>query len=235
MRIVRPESVPELRPGLRPNLRPELEPKPPKPDLRPVWLGLTAGVIVGASFVLLGVLPGGRMPGIREAFASLVVALAVGVLVGLAERRYRLAHAVALAHLRGPQDDALQTSSLRLGSALSALMVSSERQRANIDQQSISIQETQVTAQEIRQMSTSASETAAAVLEIASRGEELGQSGEDAISRSLNGFTEIRDQVQAVGVHVNRLGTQTQQIESIAKTVKSLADQSGLLALNAAV
>jgi len=198
---------------------------------RPIWLGLAAGAIVCASFLLLG----GSALGIREAFASLVAALAVGILVAVSEQRRRLAQALAAPPDRGPQDDALQASSLRLSSALSALMVSSDRQRANLDQQSISIQETQVTAQEIRQMSTSASETAASVLQIASRGDELGQSGEDAISRSLNGFTEIRDQVQAVGVHVNRLGTQTQQIEAIAKTVKSLADQSGLLALNAAV
>ena len=178
---------------------------------------------------------GGSRLGMRETLASFVAALAVGLLVGISERRHGLALAAAAVPALDPQDDALQASSVRLSSALSALMVSSDRQRANLDQQSISIQETQVTAQEIRQMSNSASETAASVLQIASRGDELGESGEDAISRSLNGFTEIRDQGQAVGVHVNRLGTQTQQIESIAKTVKSLADQSGLLALNAAV
>ncbi len=180
------------------------------------------------------VLTGGNPTGMREGIASLAAALAAGGLLAASERR-RGVPAVAPPPAPSLEAEALQVSSLRLNSALSALMVSSDRQRANLDQQSISIQETQVTAQEIRQMSTSASETAAAVLQIASRGDELGLSGEDAISRSLNGFTEIRDQVQAVGVHVNRLGTQTQQIESIAKTVKSLADQSGLLALNAAV
>jgi len=201
------------------------------PDLRPVWIGLLTGALVLAFLVVLG----GSSPGLREGIASLAAALGAGGLLAASERRRRAAEASAPPPMPSAEENALLTSSLRLNSALSALMVSSDRQRANLDQQSISIQETQVTAQEIRQMSNSASETAAAVLQIASRGDELGQSGEDAISRSLNGFTEIRDQVQAVGVHVNRLGTQTQQIESIAKTVKSLADQSGLLALNAAV
>ena len=193
-------------------------------------LGLKWGLTGTAFLVALAI----SVLGVRWAFASaFVAALMVFLLVaGLQRRRGSRAATI------GPNtlaEDALQVSSLRVGLALEALLTSSNRQRVNLDQQAASIQETQVTAQEIRQMSTSASETAAAVLQIASRGDDLGQAGEEAISRSLNGFTEIRDQVQAVGVHVNRLGTQTQQIESIAKAVKSLADQSGLLALNAAV
>jgi methyl-accepting chemotaxis protein len=122
-----------------------------------------------------------------------------------------------------------------LQDTVAELQEANRQQERNVARQASALQETQVTAQEIKQTSLVAAERADAVLSVASRAEEVGHSGEAAITSSLGGFEELRNQVAQMAHRIAQLNERTQQIGGITQTVKDLADQSNMLALNAAI
>jgi methyl-accepting chemotaxis protein len=80
-----------------------------------------------------------------------------------------------------------------------------------------------------------AAEKAQTVLQVARRAEELGQRGEAAVEQSLQGLSSIRQSVDTIQQRLARLADSTSQVGEITETVKDLADQSNLLAINAAI
>ncbi|MBJ6765630.1 methyl-accepting chemotaxis protein [Myxococcaceae bacterium JPH2] len=129
----------------------------------------------------------------------------------------------------------LQSSSEALRSSVSHLTDSAGKQNEMVARHAAALQETQVTAQEIRQTSSMASRSAEAVIEVAERAEALGRTGESAISASIDGLVNLRTQVEQIAERIMALGERTEQISGITETVKDLADQSHLLAVNAAI
>lgn len=129
----------------------------------------------------------------------------------------------------------LQSTSTMLGDSVRGLNASAEEQNQMVSRQAAAVQETQVTAQEIRQTSLLAAKTAGAVLTVAERADELGRNGEQAITASIQGMEELRSHVVQITERILALSTRTAQISGITETVKNLADQSNLLAVNAAI
>ncbi|WZX23414.1 methyl-accepting chemotaxis protein [Myxococcus stipitatus] len=80
-----------------------------------------------------------------------------------------------------------------------------------------------------------ASSSAQSVIEVAERAEALGKTGEEAVSASIDGLVDLRSQVEQITLRIMSLSERTQQIGGITETVKDLADQSHLLAVNAAI
>ncbi|MFL5354814.1 methyl-accepting chemotaxis protein, partial [Archangium sp.] len=129
----------------------------------------------------------------------------------------------------------LQASASLLLSASTALGSASTQQRERITEQASMLQEAQLTSEEIRTTSDLASHKAESVLSVAGHAEKLGQYGEESIERTLTGLNTIGDFVDGIRGKVLRLQESATQIASIAVTVKDLADQSHLLALNASI
>jgi methyl-accepting chemotaxis protein len=129
----------------------------------------------------------------------------------------------------------VQSSSKLLGDSVDGLNASADEQNQMVSRQAASLQETQVTAQEIRQTSLLASQTAESVLKVAERADDLGRNGEAAITASIQGLEALREHVLQITERIIALSTRTEQISGITETVKSLADQSNLLAVNAAI
>ncbi|MDY7231518.1 methyl-accepting chemotaxis protein [Hyalangium rubrum] len=129
----------------------------------------------------------------------------------------------------------LQTSSELMARSVRVLNQSALDQNQMATRYASALQETQATAQELHQTSLAASESAETVLKVAARADELGRTGEAAITESINGLVELRNQVKEIETQINALGEHTRQIGGITQTVKDLADQSHMLALNAAI
>ncbi|WP_375773097.1 methyl-accepting chemotaxis protein [Archangium gephyra] len=129
----------------------------------------------------------------------------------------------------------LQSSASRLSEAGESLSSAIEHQRQSLTQQASSLQQAQVTSEEIKQTSEMAAQKAEAVLTVAARVEELGRAGEQALQQSLEGLTTFRQFVDGMRDKVSRLGDSTRQIGLITTTVKSIADRSNMLALNASI
>ncbi|MGE6759773.1 methyl-accepting chemotaxis protein [Corallococcus interemptor] len=129
----------------------------------------------------------------------------------------------------------LQASSDLLRGSVDHLNDSAGRQNEMVSRHAAALQETQVTAQEIRQTSVVASRAAETVIDVAERAEVLGKTGEVAITESIEGMVALRAQVEQIAERIMALGERTEQISGITETVKDLADQSHLLAVNAAI
>jgi len=131
--------------------------------------------------------------------------------------------------------ETLQQSAVKLVDAGSRLGEANTAQRQTLASQAAALQQTSVTAQEIKQTSEVAAERAQSVVTVANQAEEMGRAGTAAIQESLDDFASIRDHVQGIREKMGRLQTSAWQIGEITEVVKDLADQSHLLAVNAAI
>ncbi|MDY7226659.1 methyl-accepting chemotaxis protein [Hyalangium rubrum] len=131
--------------------------------------------------------------------------------------------------------ETLASSASRLVTAGNDLGEANNEQQQSLNQQAAAIQQTQVTSQEIKQTSQMTAERAEAMLRVARRAEDLGHEGEAAIEQSMQGLSTIQQFVDAMQVKLNRLAESATQIGEITEAVKDMADQSNLLAVNAAI
>jgi methyl-accepting chemotaxis protein len=131
--------------------------------------------------------------------------------------------------------ETLASSASKLVAAGKELSEANSEQQQSLNQQAAAIQETQVTSQEIKHTSQMTHERAESMLRVAKRAEELGHEGEAAIEQSMQGLSAIQGFVDAMQVKLNRLAESATQIGEITEAVKDMADQSNLLAVNAAI
>ncbi|MFL5348537.1 MAG: methyl-accepting chemotaxis protein [Hyalangium sp.] len=129
----------------------------------------------------------------------------------------------------------LNASSLELEAAAGQLSADATAQNRTATRQASALYQTQITAQELQHSSQIAAQRAQAVLQGVERADSLGRAGERAIESSVGGLTFIRNQVDQIAHTSQELQQRTAQIGGITQTVKDLADQSNMLAVNAAI
>lgn len=83
----------------------------------------------------------------------------------------------------------------------------------------------------IDQVSTNATESA----EVAQRSVVIAANGADVVNRSIEGMDNIREQIQETSKRIKRLGESSQEIGNIVSLINDIADQTNILALNAAI
>jgi twitching motility protein PilJ len=86
-------------------------------------------------------------------------------------------------------------------------------------------------AQSIDQVSSNASESA----EVAERSVQIASNGAQVVNRSIEGMDTIREQIQETSKRIKRLGESSQEIGNIVSLINDIADQTNILALNAAI
>lgn len=83
----------------------------------------------------------------------------------------------------------------------------------------------------IDQVSTNATESAG----VAQRSVAIAYNGAEVVQRSIEGMNVIRDQIQETSKRIKRLGESSQEIGDIVSLINDIADQTNVLALNAAI
>ena len=104
----------------------------------------------------------------------------------------------------------------------------SEHQAQEIAGASAAVNEIAVS---IDQVSMNAIESAA----VAERSVDIAMNGGDVVQRSIEGMNIIRDQIQETAKRIKRLGESSQEIGDIVSLINDIADQTNILALNAAI
>ena len=108
------------------------------------------------------------------------------------------------------------------------LAEASEHQAQEIAGASAAINEM---ALSIDQVSLNAEESAT----VAERSVQIASNGAEVVNRSIDGMDIIREQIQETSKRIKRLGESSQEIGNIVALINDIADQTNILALNAAI
>lgn len=108
------------------------------------------------------------------------------------------------------------------------LAEASEHQAQEIAGASAAVNEMAVT---IDQVSANASESAA----VAERAVSIATNGAKVVQNTIHGMDTIREQIQDTSKRIKRLGESSQEIGDIVSLINDIADQTNILALNAAI
>lgn len=98
-----------------------------------------------------------------------------------------------------------------------------------------SVNETTSTVEEVKQTARLSSEKSTSVSETAQKAVLIAQQGNAAVTKTVEGINHIRILMESVAESIVRLSEQTQAIGEIITVVSDLAQQSNLLAVNAAI
>ncbi len=140
----------------------------------------------------------------------------------------------AIDELRGLVTTINRTSDQVSGSAQETrataihLAEASDHQADQITSASLSIKEM---ASAIDEMAADATESA----EVAGQSVDIAAKGAGTVRRGIQGMESIREQIQETSKRIKRLGESSQQIGDIVELIDDIADQTNILALNAAM
>jgi twitching motility protein PilJ len=79
------------------------------------------------------------------------------------------------------------------------------------------------------------SRNAGASAEVAQKSVQIANKGAQTVSRTIQGMNVIREQIQETSKRIKRLGESSQEIGDIVSLIDEIADQTNILALNAAI
>ena len=122
-----------------------------------------------------------------------------------------------------------------LSSSSAEILAAATQIAAGSVETATAVSQTTSTVEEVRQISESSSAKAKAVADNAQKTTEIAQNGKKALEGIVEVMDNIRERVESIAESVVRLSEQGQAIGEIIASVNDIADQSNLLAVNAAI
>jgi methyl-accepting chemotaxis protein len=122
-----------------------------------------------------------------------------------------------------------------LGSSASQILAATTQVAAGTAETSTAISETTTTVEEVQQASKQSALKAKNVADSAQRVVKVSQNGQKAVEETVNSMNRISEQMDLIAQTVVKLSDQSQSIGGIIASVTDIADQSNLLAVNAAI
>jgi PAS domain S-box-containing protein len=122
-----------------------------------------------------------------------------------------------------------------LVSTSSQILAATSQVATGTAQTATSISETSTTVEEVQQAAKQTAEKARNVANSAQRVAEVSKNGQKAVEETISGMNRIREHMDSIAVSVIHLSEQSQSIGGIIASVTDIADQSNLLAVNAAI
>lgn len=122
-----------------------------------------------------------------------------------------------------------------LASSASEITASTSQVAAGSAETAAAINQTTVTIEEVKQTSDLSVKKAEYVAAIAQKTVETSTNGKKSMDQSIIAMNRIQEQMEFIAQSIIRLSEQSKDIGEIITTVNSLAEQSNLLAVNAAI
>lgn len=208
----------------------------------PLGHALAAGALSIAAGSAVAYVFAGRLARPLEELRDAAAAIAGGDLARPLHVEGRAAEIDDLAASFGAMLDTLQgtlaalgTAAAKLESGTADILGSVARQAAMSSQQAAAINETSTTATEIAQTSKQATAHADSVIQMTQRSDELSRDGLSVVEQAVASSASLGEQVTRIAATMTDLSERTLQVGEIIATVKDLAEQSNLLALNASI
>ena len=152
--------------------------------------------------------------------------------------------------------EASSSATLELGATIEEIASQMEKLFSTVDEVSSSINEMSVSSQQVAEnveiLSSSTEVTASSIIELDASIKEIeenaekthtlseeaardAEDGKAAVDETINGINEIREMVDRAAGAIQGLGSQSNEIGKILTVIDEIADQTSLLALNAAI
>jgi len=122
-----------------------------------------------------------------------------------------------------------------LASSSTEILATVSQVAASASETATAVSETSTTAEEVKQTAHLSNQKAKAVQETAQKAAAVSETGRKAVTETIEVMNRIREQMESIAESVVRLSEQGQTIGEIIATVNDLAEQSNLLAVNAAI
>lgn len=122
-----------------------------------------------------------------------------------------------------------------LGAAATEILASTMQGAAGASQTAAAVSETTATVEEVKQTAVLASDKSRRVSDAARQAVGTAARGRQAVEDGTRGMQSVQEQMESIAVTIVRLSERSQAIADITATVGSLAEQSNLLAVNAAI
>ena len=129
----------------------------------------------------------------------------------------------------------LRDSIALLSSSSAEILATTTQVASGAAETATAVSETTATVEEVKQTAQVASQKAKHVSESAQKVAQVSQSGRKSVEDTIQGMHRIQEQMAAIAEGIVRLSEQSQAIGEIIATVNDLAEQSNLLAVNAAI
>ena len=127
------------------------------------------------------------------------------------------------------------TGIVTLSSAASEILAGTMQSSAGATETAAAVSETTATVEEVKQTALLASQKARMVSDAAQKAAQTAATGRKSIEDSVEGMGSIQQQMESIAETIVRLSESSQAIAEIIATVSGLAEQSNLLAVNAAI
>lgn len=88
---------------------------------------------------------------------------------------------------------------------------------------------------QIASLMDNVSKDSAESADVAERSVQIASHGAEVVRETISGMDSIRDQIQETSKRIKRLGESSQEIGSIVELINDIAEQTNILALNAAI
>ncbi|MCL5035003.1 MAG: CHASE3 domain-containing protein [Bacteroidetes bacterium] len=144
------------------------------------------------------------------------------------------AFAAMVENLRGMTNEIREGVNV-LASSASEILAATTQVASGAAETAAAVSETTTTVEEVKQTAQVASQKSKYVSDNAQRMVHASESGKKSVQESIDGMNHIREQMDSIGESIVRLSEQSQAIGEIIATVNDLAEQSNLLAVNAAI
>ena len=122
-----------------------------------------------------------------------------------------------------------------LASSGAEIMASTAQVASGATETASAVNETTATVEEVKQAAQLASQKVQLVADGAQRSLQISQQGKKSAEDAIHGMNRIREQMETIAESIVTLSEQGQAIGEIIATVNDLAEQSNLLAVNAAI
>jgi methyl-accepting chemotaxis protein len=123
----------------------------------------------------------------------------------------------------------------QLSSSSSEILATTIQVAAGAAETASAVSETTATVEEVKQTAQMSSQKAKYVSESAQKVAQVSQAGRKSVEGTIQGMQRIQEQMESVAESIVRLSEQSQAIGEIIAAVNDLAEQSNLLAVNAAI
>lgn len=122
-----------------------------------------------------------------------------------------------------------------VAASASEILAGTAQVAAGASETASAMSETATTVEEVKQTATLSNQKAKMVAAAAQQATQVSQGGRKAVEESTESMQRIREQMEMIADSIVRLSEQSQSIGEIIATVNDLAEQSNLLAVNAAI